>query len=311
MRSIGLTNSRLVTWMVLLLLASISPVFGQEPAPESQPRDSGYRPGMRTMANGQKAKIRGSIVRREADTISIRDDQDRETVVLLTDQTTVKSKGGFMRFGKNYDVTNLVRGLPVEAEGVGNHEGQLVADKVRFESSDLKVALMVDKRVGPVEDANARLSGQVDELGEISKLAREDAGKAHERISAIDDYTVQDEATVYFRVNSAAVSPEDRRALDELAQKALTTKGYVIEIKGFTDSTGDVARNRVLSQQRADAVVRYLQENHDIPLRRMITPYGYGEMRPVADNSSTDGRRQNRRVEVKILVSRGIRASGQ
>ncbi|HSO76578.1 MAG TPA: OmpA family protein, partial [Blastocatellia bacterium] len=89
------------------------------------------------------------------------------------------------------------------------------------------------------------------------------------------------------------------------------TKGYVIEIKGYADSTGDVARNRVLSQQRADAVVRYLQENHDIPLRRMITPYGYGEMRPVADNSSPDGRRQNRRVEVKLLVSRGIRASGQ
>ena len=311
MRSNRLTHSRLVIWIVLVVLASVSAVFAQEPPSGSQSRDSGYRPGMRTMANGQKAKIRGSIVRREADTISIRDDQDRETVVLLTDETTVKSKGGFLRFGKNYDVTNLVRGLPVEVEGVGNREGQLIADKVRFESSDLKVALMVDKRVGPVEDANARLSGQVDELGEISKLAREDAGKAHERISAIDDYNVQDEATVYFKVNSAAVSPEDRRALDGLAQKAMTTKGYVIEIKGYADSTGDVARNRVLSQQRADAVVRYLQENHDIPLRRMITPFGYGEMRPVADNSSPDGRRQNRRVEVKILVSRGIRASGQ
>jgi outer membrane protein OmpA-like peptidoglycan-associated protein len=297
--------------MVLLMLASISPAFGQEPASESQSRDSGYRPGIRTMANGQKAKVRGSIVRREADTFSIRDDQDIETVVALTDQTSVKSKGGFMRFGKNYDVTSLVRGLPVEVEGVGNREGQLVADKVRFESNDLKVARMVDRRVGPVEDTTARLSGQVDELGEISKLAKEDAGRAHERISSIDDYNVQDEATVYFRVNSAVVSPEDRRALDELAQKAMTTKGYVIEIKGYADSTGDIARNRVLSQQRADAVVRYLQENHDIPLRRMITPYGYGEMRPVADNSSPDGRRQNRRVEVKILVSRGIRASGQ
>ena len=72
----------------------------------------------------------------------------------------------------------------------------------------------------------------------------------------------------------------------------MTTKGYVIEIKGYADSTGDISRNRVLSQQRADAVVRYLQENHDIPLRRMITPFGYGEMRPVADNSSPDGRRQ-------------------
>jgi outer membrane protein OmpA-like peptidoglycan-associated protein len=61
-----------------------------------------------------------------------------------------------------------------------------------------------------------------------------------------------------------------------------------------------------LSQQRADAVVRYLQESHDIPLRRIVTPFGYGQMKPVADNATPDGRRQNRRVEVKILVSRGM-----
>ena len=311
MKSNGSTDSRLVKWIVLVVLASISLAFGQEPKSGSQSRDSGYRPGIRAMASGQKATARGSIIRREADTFSIRDDQDLETVVVLTDQTSVKSKGGFLRWGKNYDVTSLVRGLPVEVEGVGNREGQLVADKVRFESSDLKVARMVDKRVGPVEQANERLSGQVDELGEISKLAKEDAGRAHERISALDDYAVQNSATVYFNVNSAAVSLEDRRALDELAQKAMTTKGYVIEIKGYADSSGDVARNRVLSQQRADAVVRYLQENHDIPFRRMITPFGYGEMRPVADNTSLEGRRQNRRVEVKVLVSRGVGASGQ
>lgn len=311
MRSSRSTNSRLAIGIVFVVLATISPSLAQEPTSGNQARDAGYRPGVRAMASGQKAKAKGSIVRREADTFNIRDDQDIETVVVLTDQTSVKSKGGFLRFGKNYDVTSLVRGLPVEVEGVGNREGQLVANKVRFDSSDLKFARMVDKRVGPVEESTARLSGQVDELGEISKLAKEDAGRAHERISALDDYTVQDSATVYFKVNSAAVSLEDRRALDDLAQRAMTTKGYVIEIKGYADSTGDVARNRVLSQQRADAVVRYLQENHDIPLRRMITPYGYGEMRPVADNSSAEGRRQNRRVEVKILVSRGIGASGQ
>jgi outer membrane protein OmpA-like peptidoglycan-associated protein len=184
-----------------------------------------------------------------------------------------------------------------------------VADKVRFESSDLKVARLVDKRVLPVEQANEQLSGQIDEVGEVSRMAREDAGRAHERISSLDDYTVQNSTTVNFKVNSAVISLEQQKALDDLAQQAMTTKGYIIEIKGYADSTGDVARNRVLSQRRADAVVRYLQENHDIPLRRIITPYGYGELRPVADNSSPEGRRQNRRVEVKILVSRGINAS--
>ena len=309
MRSSGSTNSRLVTWIVLVLLASSSAILGQERKPVGQSRDSAYKPATRAIASGQRAKVTGSIFRRDADTFSIRDDQDVETVVLLTNETSVKSKGGFLRFGKNYDMTNLVRGLPVEVEGVGNGQGQLVADKVRFASNDLKVARLVDKRVLPVEQSNEQLSGQVDELGEVSKMAREDAGRANERISSLDDYNVQDSATVLFKVNSTAISPEHQTELDELAQKAITTKGYIIEIKGFADSTGDVARNRVLSQQRADAVVRYLQEKHDIPLRRIITPYGYGALRPVADNGSAEGRRQNRRVEVKVLVSRGINAS--
>jgi OmpA-OmpF porin, OOP family len=288
------------------LLISIS-ALGQETTPASQSRDTGVRAGNRVVPNGEKTKVKGIIVRREADTFAVADDANsNETVVLLTDRTSVKSKGGFFRSGKDYDVTNLLRGLRVEVEGHGNQDGQLVADKVRFDSGDLKFAKVVESRVAPVEEANKRISGQVEEVGEMSKLARNEAGKAHERISALDDYTVQDSISVLFKVNSAVISPEDKRALDELATKAMNTKGYVIEISGYADSTGNSARNRVLSQQRADSVVRYLQENHDIPLRRMITPFGYGELRPVADNNSAEGRRQNRRVEVKILVNQGI-----
>ena len=291
---------------IVMMLALNSAVRGQE----SQSRDTGVRPGNRIVTNGVKTKVSGIIIRREADTFSVADDSNTETVVMLTDRTSVKSKGGFFRSGKDYGVTSLLRGLRVEVEGRGNSDGQLVADKVRFDSGDLKFAKVVDSRVAPVEEANKRLSGQVEEAGELSKLARNEAGKAHERISALDDYAVQDSIAVLFKVNSAVISAEDRRALDELAQKAAATKGYVIEIAGFADSTGNTARNRVLSQQRADAVVRYLQENHDIPLRRMITPFGYGDLRPVADNTSEEGRRQNRRVEVKILVSKGITGSG-
>lgn len=314
----GSANYRLVVLVALLVLADVALVLAQENSSSTQKRDPGYRPGIRAVAAGQKAKVKGSIVRREAETFSIRDDQDIETVVLLTERTSVKSKGGFLRSGKNFDVTSLLRGLPVEVEGIGNQQGQLVADKVRFDSSDLKVAKLVEKRVGPVEQENERLAGQVGEVGEVSKMARAEAGaakaeagRAHERISSLDDYAVQDAANIYFKVNSAVISPEDRQALDELAQKAMKTKGYIIEISGHADASGNAQRNRALSQQRADAVVRYLQENHDIPLRRMITPFGYGQMRPAADNSTPEGRRQNRRVEVKILVSRGMAGSGQ
>jgi OmpA-OmpF porin, OOP family len=302
---------RFTTLALLVLLTAGPSGFGQENRSGNQPRDGAYRSGTLAVASGQKMKLKGTIERREGETFSIRDERNIESIVLLTDRTSVKSKGGFFRSGKNYDVTSLLRGLNVEVEGVGNQQGQIVADKVRFDSSDLKFARMVDTRVSPVEQANQRLSGQVDELGEVSKLARNEAGRANERISSLDDYVVQHSAAVYFRVNSSAISAEDRRALDELARKAIATKGYVIEIAGYADSTGNIERNRLLSQQRADAVVRYLQENHEIPLRRIVTPFGYGQMRPVAENTTAEGRRQNRRVEVKILVSRGMTATGE
>ena len=310
MRLHGFGVLRFVALVLAVVVLNSGSVLSQENQSSSQRRDTGVKPGNRVVTSGQKAKVKGIIIRRDADTFSVADSANDQTVVLLTDRTSVKSRGGFFRSGKDYGVTSLLRGLKVEVEGRGNQDGQLVADQVRFRSSDLETARVVDSRVAPVEEANKRLSGQVEEVGEISKLARNEAGKAHERISALDDYLVQDSANIYFKVNSTVISPEDRRALDELAQKAGTTKGYVIEIAGFADSTGDVARNRVLSQQRADAVVRYLQDNHDIPLRRMITPYGYGAARPVADNTTQEGRRQNRRVEVKILVSRGMTGSG-
>lgn len=311
MKSYRFEVVRSVIFVLMVLALSFASGLAQTTEPNSQSQDTGVRPGNRVVPSGQKLTVKGIVIRRDADTFSIADDVNNETVVLLTDRTSVKSKGGFFRSGKDYDVTSLLRGLRVEVEGRGNQNGQLVADKVRFDSGDLKTAKVVDSRVAPVEEANKRLSGQVEEAGEISKLARDEAGKANERISALDDYNVQDSVSVLFKVNSAVISPEDKHSLDELATKAMATKGYVIEIAGFADSTGNTARNRALSQQRADSVVRYLQENHDIPLRRMITPFGYGDLRPVADNGSPEGRRQNRRVEVKILVSKGMTRSGE
>jgi OOP family OmpA-OmpF porin len=299
---------RFLNFLVAVVALTSAAVLAQDRA-QTQSPDTGVKPGNRVVANGEKAKAKGIIIRRDADTFSVADNSNMETVILLTDRTSVKSKGGFFRSGKDYEVTSLLRGLKVEVEGRGNSEGLLVAEKVRFSSSDLETARVVDSRVAPVEEANRRLSGQVEEASEISRAARDEAGRAHDRISALDDYVVQDSASVYFRVNSTIISPEDKRALDDLARKAATTKGYVIEIAGFADSTGNVQHNRVLSQQRADAVVRYLQENHDIPLRRMVTPYGYGETRPVAENTTSQGRQQNRRVEVKILVSKGMTGS--
>jgi outer membrane protein OmpA-like peptidoglycan-associated protein len=108
------------------------------------------------------------------------------------------------------------------------------------------------------------------------------------------------------RVGSAVLSPEAKTTLDQIAQQALKARGYVLEVRGFASADGSEAKNRMLSQRRADAVVQYLAYTHNIPLRRIVTPFGYGESQAVADNTTRAGRAQNRRVEVKILVNKGL-----
>ena len=290
--------------------------------------------GSRTVASGEKMKIKGVVTRRDADTFTVRDNNGVDTVVRLDATTSVKTSGGFLRSGANYAQTQILRGLNLEVEGRGNAAGELAATKVRFKDSDLRVARAVESRAAPLEERasdtetklsqveqNAqRLSGQLDELAAVANTAKGGARAAQEtadqavagvnatndRISALDDYAPQSVLSVNFRSGSAVLSADSKTKLDEIATKALNAKGYVVEVSGFASSEGSIATNRALSQRRADAVIRYLVENHRIPLRRIITPYGFGETNPVAENNSRAGRAQNRRVEVKLLVNKGL-----
>src|SRR5438128_3875809 len=290
----------------------------------------------RTVASGEKMKIKGVVVKRDADTFTVRDLTGNDTVVRLTYRTSVKSNGGFLRTGTNYGTTNILRGLNLEVEGRGGSGGELVAERIRFNDTDLRTAVAVESRANPLEqratvaegrisevEQNAqKLSGQLDELAAVSNAARGGAKAAqetadaavsgvnatNERISALDDYVPQDSIAVNFKTGSAVLLPDAKTKLDEIATKALNAKGYVIEVTGHADATGNANFNRSLSQHRADAVIRYLVEQHKIPLRRIITPYGFGATSPVGENNTRAGRAQNRRVEVKVLVSKGLTA---
>jgi outer membrane protein OmpA-like peptidoglycan-associated protein len=262
----------------------------------------------KSVPTGEKAKIKGRIIQRDVETFTIKDSTGQTTVVLLTDATSIKSnkKGlGIFRRGEEYAVTSLIRGLIVQVEGVGNEKGQLVAQKVRFNESDLKTTQTVDSRVTPVEEANKKLSGQVAEVGGVAKEAKSDAAKANQRISGLDNFDEKSQATVYFAVNSYIISPEAKKELDSLAQQALSSTGYIIEVTGYADPTGNAEKNLALSQRRADTVVKYLAINGKIPMRRIVTPIGYGATRSTGDNTP-EGRQQERRVEVKLMISRGL-----
>ena len=289
----------------------------------------------RTVTSGQKMKVKGVVTERNGDTFIVRDLSGVDTSVMLNSSTSIKEKkSNPFRGAKTYYSDNILRGLNVEVEGRGDSSGNLVAEKVKFSDTDFRYARTVETRVNPVEnrigtaenrlgqvEQNAqRMSGQLDELVAISNAARGGAKAAQEtadaaiagvnatnqRISSLDEFEVQETSSVLFRSGSAVLSPEAKEQLDAIAEKAKSAKGYVIEVTGYTDSVGSINMNRALSQRRADAVIRYLAENHQIPLRRLVTPYGFGESNAVAENTTRDGRAQNRRVEVKILVSKGL-----
>ena len=188
-----------------------------------------------------------------------------------------------------------------------------------------------ENRLAAAEQNAQRLSGQLEELSAVANTARGGAKAAQEtadqalaatkansaeiqatndRISQIDNYEARQNIAVNFKVNSAVLSDEAKAALDEIAAQAKNEKGYLIQVTGYASADGGEARNRALSERRAEAVRRYLAENHDIPLHRMINPFGFGELKPVAENDTREGRKQNRRVEVAILVNKGLTASG-
>jgi len=288
----------------LALLTATAPLVSAQVSTKQTPNNRNVN--LRSVPSGSKMKFQGVVISREADTFTIRDRSRTDYQVLITDNTSIKTHGGFLHGGKKYPVTDILRGLIVEVEGRGDAQGQLVADKIRFNESDMRAAVTSDTRVTPVEENQQRIAGQMDELYAIAAEARQQVTAVNERVSALDDYDVKENVAVTFRVNSAVLSPEAKQQLDDFATKATSAKAFMIEVSGHTDSTGSEAKNFRLSRERADAVVQYLAVNHKIPLRRFVTPMGYGKTEAVADNTTATGRAQNRRVEVKMLLNRGL-----
>ncbi len=293
----------------LALVAAIVPLVSAQVS--TIPSTNNQNLSLRSVPNGSRMKFQGVVMSRDADTFTIRDRSRADYQVLINDNTSIKTNGGFLRSGKKYPVTDILRGLIVEVEGRGDSQGQLVADKIRFNESDMRAAITSDTRVSPVEENQKAMSGQMDELYSIAAEARQQVTAVNERVSALDDYDVQANVAVTFRVNSAVLSPEAKQQLDDFAAKAESAKAYTIEVAGHTDSTGSEAKNFRLSRERADAVVQYLAVYHKIPLRRFVTPMGYGKTAAVADNTTPTGRAQNRRVEVKMLLNRGLNQQSQ
>jgi outer membrane protein OmpA-like peptidoglycan-associated protein len=112
---------------------------------------------------------------------------------------------------------------------------------------------------------------------------------------------------VNFKPGSARLSAEAKAQIDEAASSVSENlKGWIVQVAGYADSSGRSARNHQLSQRRAETVINYLVMKHGLPLRRVVQPFGYGSLNPVASNQTSGGRSQNRRAEITVLVNKGV-----
>ena len=305
----------------LLLIAGAVNAFGQE---------------LNKIPSGQQVKkFRGIVSKREPDSFTMGDTMGgAQTLVLLTPTTEVKShKKGVFRGSKDYGSSYILRGLRLEVDGVGNADGAIVADKIRFDEQDLRTAQALKSTVDPMEaelraklkaqqEEQERLAGQLAETTAVANQARTEAADAqaaakkaqdtadyaNNRINGLDDFDPIKTITVYFNTNSSTLGPKAKATIDEAAAwvKTQNTKGWVVAVIGYADSTGNTARNRSLSERRANSVIYYLVTKHKLQQQRLVQPFGYGQLEPVAENKTSAGRAKNRRVEIRLMANKGI-----
>jgi len=149
-------------------------------------------------------------------------------------------------------------------------------------------------------DARAGEAGQA--AADAASMASSGLDAMGNRIDGLSNYQLVRQESVVFSLSSSELSDDARAVLDQVAASVRSDAPFVVEVLGFTDTSGSAATNLALSERRAKEVVRYLAGQHNIPLRQ-IQMLGLGSENPAADNATREGREQNRRVDVKVYAA--------
>jgi len=249
----------------------------------------------RQLSQGESAKVSGLILSRDGELIRVHDKKSGELVVVRIDDSTKvernKYKFPFYRH-VDMDVTALLPGLNIEAEGVGNSVGQLDARRVWFSPDDFAIEVAEEQQI---------LANKVS-----TERAQASANQS-QRVSNLDGYKNEFEVAIFFQEGSSVLSETAKRDLDNLADIAKSLNGYMIDISGYAaHHKFSIAEDQKLSEERAAAVARYFLEVNNIPMRRILVPVGYGATHPAASNESAHGRNLNRHVDIKVLVNTNV-----
>jgi OmpA-OmpF porin, OOP family len=277
------------------------------------------------VTNGEKVKASGLITGRDSDTLTLKTQNSGNLVVVLTDDTKVEQPKGLLKLRKeDMGMTALMPGLKIQVEGIGDAQNRVVANTIKFSGKDLKTAEAIQAGLTPTQQGvqtnaeniqankeNIQANQQDVAANKVQIASNREAIDANQeavnkRFADLTDYDTKATVTVYFTSGSTAISTKDKDALMQLGHDAANLKGYLVEVKGYADSSGNAAMNQQLSMERAQGVVAYLMQNCNISVRHIVAPGAMGEADPAASNETSQGRKENRRVEVKVLVNKGL-----
>lgn len=284
-------NPKVALMAAVLASVSVSNVSAQTQGSRADPLDvtvSDTNPPARSeMAAGPE--IEGIISARSGDRVQVTTADGAKTVVTVDDATKITASKGFLGLNRNrLAATSLLSGLPVSVKTLRSGNG-LIASQINLKNKDLKTASMIyngtDQRFSEQTAATEALRGRMGDIGQ---------------------YNIKGTTNVNFDTGKAVLSAQSKSDLCAAAAQAEGMDNALLLVVGYTDSTGSEELNQALSEKRAGRVVNYLQQACRWKPYRMLTPAGMSEADPLADNSTPEGKAQNRRVAVNILVSKGL-----
>ena len=272
--------------LALLVGASSGSLAAQtQDPPSADVSATAYLPAEKT----EGPEIKGIISARSGDKMQVTAADGTKSVIVIDDATKISASKGL--FGLNRSrlaATSLLNGLPVTVKTLQSGGG-LVASQITLQNKDLKTASMIQKGTAQgFEEQTAATAALRGRMGEI------------------DQYNVKSTTNVNFDTGKAVLSAQAKNDLCATATTAEGMSNALLLVVGYTDSTGGDEFNQALSEKRAGRVVNYLQQACGWKPYRMLTPTGMAEADPVASNDTVEGKAQNRRVAVNILVSKGL-----
>jgi len=282
-------------------------------------------------AQGEKTKVKGLITARTGDAIVLKTTDGSTMTVTLDDDTKVQQPKGLGIRKKQMSGAVLIPGLKVSVDGTSQDATHVLAKSITFDGDDLETAEMIQAGLSPTEqkvatnqqnieanqqniEANkqnvaankANIEANKQNIASNKATIDANAAEASKRFSELSDYDTKAQLDVHFASGSSDISEADQEALKKLAQNAASFTGYIIQVKGFADSSGNAAMNQKLSMERAQDVIAFLLQNCNVQVRHIVAPGAMGEAAPVASNETAAGRAENRRVEVKVLLNKGL-----